>query len=490
MAIYQEHFLDNRNGWPESESEEGSFTVPEGGYAYVINTLTGKSQWRITAAGRPPMPSEYTLHAVIEKVSGPDLESYGLIFNRTDKSNMGRLIITSAGWMKLDSIEDDVAVPLIDWQKVDALRTGERVVNQLAVGCSATDVVVELNGERVATTAWTAKKRGESFGLLVGNELELRVHSITANDRFIGEDVKVANNSVGTLDDVMTDLHALVGMTEIKDEVQTLMNLLTIQQRRAATGRADLQLSNHVVLVGPPGTGKTTIARMIGRIYYHLGLLSKGHVVETHRAGLVGQYVGQTAIKVRERVEEARGGILFIDEAYGLKPAGGTSNDFGQEAIDALLKEMEDNRGDLAVVIAGYTSEMDRFLDSNPGVKSRFNRYYSFRDFEPDELLGVFELACARAEYVLTDSARSRAADHFTQAHKHRTAAFGNGRYSRNVMEKAIERQANRLAGLEDVTDEMLDVLEADDIPSELLRGETNPPAITETINNDYPDYL
>lgn len=491
MAIYQEHFLDNRRGWPEQQTVDGSFVVPDGGYAYEISTLTGSRQWRVTAPGRPTMPSTYTLNAVFEKLVGPDVECFGLLFNRTDQNNMGRLIVTGSGWMKVDSLEEGVSVPLVDWVKCDALRTGERVVNQLAVGCSPEAVAININEKFVASVPWTAKQRGESFGLVIGAELKLRVHSLVANDRLIGDPKTLEEVSlVGTLNDVLTDLDALIGMAEIKAEVRTLMNLLVIQQRRAEAGRADLELSNHVVLVGPPGSGKTTIARMIGRIYYHLGLLSKGHVVETHRAGLVGQYIGQTAIKVRERIEEARGGILFIDEAYGLKPAGGNSNDFGQEAIDTLLKEMEDNREDFAVVIAGYTSEMDRFLESNPGVKSRFNRYFAFQDFEPEELLGVFELACTRADYALTIEAREAAGRHFTQAHRHRTESFGNGRYARNLMEKAIERQANRLANLDDVSEDLLDVLEADDIPTKLLQGETNPPLITGSDNSDYPRYL
>ncbi len=490
MAIYQEHFLDNRKGWPERDMDDGVFQLPEGGYTYQIRTPVGR-QWRIPVPNQPPMPSKYTIHTVIEKRSGPEAESFGVIFNRSDKKNLGRVLLTSAGWMKIDLVTDDKVTAIVDWKRSDAIRTGERVVNEISVGCSPDLIVVSINGQHVASTPWVGEQRGETFGLLVGAELELRIHSVTANDRFIGDElVEPIDPDMGTLDSVLADLDALVGMQEIKDEVRTLMNLLTIQRRRTEAGRSGLTLSKHIALVGPPGTGKTTIARMIGRIYFHLGLLSKGHVVETHRAGLVGQYVGHTAAMVAERIEEARGGILFIDEAYGLKPANASGNDFGQEAIDALLKEMEDNRDDLAVIIAGYSSEMYRFLDSNPGVKSRFNRYYEFRDFGPAELLGVFEAACVRSEYVLSVEARARVAEHLASAYEHRTAAFGNGRYARNLMEKAVERQANRLASLASVPDELLDLLEADDIPAELLRGETNPPASSEPLNTDYPKYL
>ncbi len=491
MAIYQEHFLDNRKGWPESDKPGAVMAVPDDGYTYEVNTVGGTNQWRVTAPGRPPMPTDYTLSLVIEQLVNPEIATYGLMFNRLDEDNMGQLFISTSGWVRVDAVVGGETVTLLDWQACPQLRTGERAVNQLSVGCSPNTVVVQVNGEHVATLPWVGPQRGESFGLMFGGDLILRVHSLVANDRLItSPETDEAERPADTLEGVLADLDALIGMAEIKSEVRTLMNLLAIQQRRTAAGRADLQLSNHVVLVGPPGTGKTTIARMLGRIYFHLGLLSKGHVVETHRAGLVGQYIGQTALKVRERLDEARGGILFIDEAYGLKPSGGDSKDFGQEAIDTLLKEMEDNRGDLAVVIAGYTSEMDRFLDANPGVKSRFNRYFSFRDFEPQELMGVFSLLCQRADYSLTEEATASATQHLTEAHRYRTSSFGNGRYARNLMEKAAERQANRLASLDAVSDEALDVLEAADIPSELLRGETDPPPIVSDDDLDFPVYL
>ncbi len=493
--IYQEHFLDNRNGWPERRSDDGTFVVAASGYTYDLTTPAGR-QWRIPAPNRPPLPSRYTVHAVIEKVAGPEAESFGLIFNRVDRDNLARLLVTANGWLRVDRIVDGTTAALVDWMPCDALNQGVRSVNELAVGLSPEKVVVEVNRQHVTTTGWPDDGgRGETFGLVLGGDLKIRVHSLAVNDRFIGDDLsqpEPAAEDVGdeTLDDVLDELQALVGMEEIKAEVRTLTNLLVIQDRRRATGRAAVPVSKHIVLLGPPGTGKTTVARLIGRIYRRLGLLRRGHLVETHRADLVGQYVGHTAAKVTQRIEEAAGGILFIDEAYALKPAGQTGNDFGQEAIDTLLKQMEDRRDDLAVIIAGYTEPMSRFLTSNPGVKSRFNRYFEFRDFAPDELLGVYSLLCDRAGYLLTDEARIRVGRHLEQAHHRRSASFGNGRYARNLLEKTIERQANRLAGLERIDDAQLDVIEAADVPDQLLRGETTGPSMTPSTATDYPQYL
>lgn len=270
-----------------------------------------------------------------------------------------------------------------------------------------------------------------------------------------------------TLEDVLAELHRLIGMENIKQEVTTLTNFLKVQQVRAERGLATTKVSLHSVFLGPPGTGKTTIARLMGRIFKALGFLEAGTLVETDRAGMVAAYIGGTSEKVNKLVESALDGVLFVDEAYALK-AGTSGQDFGQEAIDVLLKRMEDFRDRLVVIAAGYAEQMEGFIDSNPGLKSRFNRYFYFHDYPPEDLVAIFSLFCQDSNFQLTAAARQKLHDLFNQLYDQRDEAFGNARLARNLFEKTIERQANRLAVMTDLSDEVLTTILPDDIPAAL----------------------
>jgi stage V sporulation protein K len=265
------------------------------------------------------------------------------------------------------------------------------------------------------------------------------------------------------LDDVIKELNGLIGMQNIKEEVKTLINFLRIQKLRQSQGLAAIPVTLHSVFCGAPGTGKTTIARLIGQVYKHLGILSKGHTIETDRSGMVAGYIGQTATQVDRLVESALDGVLFIDEAYMLKPPD-ARNDFGQEAIDTLLKRMEDYRHRLVVVVAGYSEEMTRFIESNPGLKSRFNRYFYFEDYKPSELFNIFEKLCLQNHYNLDLQAKQKLLDTFFQLYNNRDKSFGNGRLVRNLFEKTIERQANRLVQLKNINQEMMMAIAPEDI--------------------------
>ena len=277
----------------------------------------------------------------------------------------------------------------------------------------------------------------------------------------IEKDSVVINKPLET--DPYEELDNLIGLDEVKKEVRSLANFVKLQKQRKDQGLKSPKLSYHLVFTGSPGTGKTTVARIVARIYKDLGILKKGHTVETDRSGLVGQYIGQTAPKTNQIVDSAMNGVLFIDEAYALVPEHSTQ-DYGQEAISTLLKRMEDNRDSLVVIIAGYSNEMQRFIDSNPGLQSRFTRYINFPDYTADELVRIFYMYMKKNEYTLSKEADAMLREKLEYAVAHKDRNFGNARYVRNIFEKTIEQQANRLSKQTGLSKEQLTELTSEDL--------------------------
>jgi Cdc6-like AAA superfamily ATPase len=265
-----------------------------------------------------------------------------------------------------------------------------------------------------------------------------------------------------SLEETLAELHRLVGLDAIKQEVEGLANLAKVFSIRKSKGLPVPDMSFHLIFLGNPGTGKTTVARLISQIYGKLGLLSSGHLVEVDRSGLVANYVGQTATKVQEVINKARGGVLFIDEAYSLVSRG--ESDFGQEAIETLLKAMEDNRSDLIVIAAGYTDEMREFLSSNPGLRSRFSRDLVFTDYTPDEMVEIFRRMADKASYRINPDAEEVLASSLQELWDNRDNNFANARDVRNYFERAISNQANRLGRSGSFREEDLCILHAEDL--------------------------
>lgn len=315
------------------------------------------------------------------------------------------------------------------------------------VGIAAVTEQIKLMNDYVKEVAPAASSRKETSQQEKSSVSTKR--DTEAKPDETSSDVSDQNEPEESLEELLENLNSLIGLKAVKQEVQQIINLIKVQKKGEEFGEKLPPLSLHLVFFGNPGTGKTTVARLLAKIYKCLGVLSTGQLVEVDRGGLVAGYVGQTAIKTQEVIDKAMGGILFIDEAYSLTHGKGET-DFGQEAVDTILKAMEDHRDDFIVIVAGYPDLMREFVASNPGLKSRFNQFINFEDYTPEELKQIFLFQCKKQGLSLTDECDEYLTQHFTLMYKNRADDYANGRDVRNFFEKVIKARANRLASILD----------------------------------------
>ncbi len=310
---------------------------------------------------------------------------------------------------------------------------------------------------------WLNRLAEQIAGIAGMTEERKKWLKLLAERKAAEEDGRSSASGVATIE----DLNSLIGLKQVKAEVTAMKNFIEVNQRREQAGLKTTPVSYHCVFTGNPGTGKTTVARIVAGIYKSMGVLKKGHLVETDRSGLVAEYVGQTAVKTNKIIDSALDGVLFIDEAYSLVTGG--KEDFGKEAIATLVKRMEDDRDRLVVILAGYAQDMEQFIEYNPGLRSRFNRYIHFEDYTADELLQIYKGFLAKYDYRIEPDAEQELLRHLEKCVSATKKDFGNARYVRNLFEKTIEAQAVRLAAMPFTDKEKLAMITVDDIAAAIV---------------------
>jgi AAA+ superfamily predicted ATPase len=462
VPIFEDFFKDNRHGWTLQDSLEFTAKIESNGYLLEHKRATGSNSlvWNVANIHDFYEESTFCIRAVLKNTTPPNPinprheNHFGIVWQLLDEKNYFEFVISSTGHYRITKTHDNIYYEIVPWRYCRSIRP--LGLNILEVMKDDDFLEFYIDGLLVDQLSFDKSLLGKQFGFVLYNKTVVKVHSltITASSNRTNESTGITKTETtfiekssgsDSLAGVFDDINSLIGLEQIKQQLISLANFLKVQSERKKRGLKSANTTLHLVLCGPPGTGKTTIARLIGRLYKQLGLLKSGHVVETDRAGLVSGYIGQTALRVDDVIREALGGVLFIDEAYALAPEGVSSNDFGKEAVQVLLKRMEDHRDNLAVVVAGYASEMKHFIQANPGLDSRFTRQFYLNHYTPMELVSIFKKFCDEHGYSIALPAYITLQAIFESAYRKRDESFGNARFARTIFERSIENQANRI---------------------------------------------
>ena len=480
MLIFEEYFQDNRHKWFTQDSAECTFRL-EPNYYSIENKRSGSSSWLTWKSVNCYFYNkDFRIHVALEKIEGELNTEYGIVWGLSDTQNFFEFVISDSRYYRVSKHEKGNRKDHVNLKYCRAIcRLG--ALNILEIQRNGSVAELYINSVLVETLPFDEALPGENFGFVIYNKIQVKVHCLTISASNNETGSRQSNSSYNTatkatfsehkppdadsLEKIFADLNALIGHDQTKQQLSELVSFLKVQTERKARKLKTVDTSLHLVLCGPPGTGKTTIARFVGRLYRQLERLQRGHVVEIDRAGMVGAYIGQTALRVDDAVNQALGGVLFIDEAYALAPKGGSSNDFGLEALQILLKRMEDYRDQLAVIVAGYTDEMEYFIQANPGLQSRFNRFVYLDHYKPNELILIFQKFCHDNGYAIDVSARLALQMIFETAYAKRDKYSGNGRFARNLFERSIEQQATRIAdNMKNMDDTTISLITANDL--------------------------